>query len=256
MAGTNYADAYGYNSIAAAIVFTIAYVPLCGFFVLQSFKYPTYVHAMLSIFCAIRSVAFIIRAILMGSDSAGKSLGLLVADEILFGIGFFGLLYAAYTLVPDKELLSDLPPPTGILSRLSCSRAENALGIAGITTELNDPTSSTGIALRKASVILALVLTVLQAYRTVVLVRREIDDCLLGYHREHAKAFGEKHGSLILCAISILLIVREAFLTATNNTEAALNEHSWYPLVALPEILAVTFYCAPGLIPRRSELPT
>ncbi len=60
-----------------------------------------------------------------------------------------------------RELLFDLPPPTSILSRLSRSRgifqlsltAENALGIAGITTELNDPTSSTGIALHKASVI-------------------------------------------------------------------------------------------------------
>ncbi len=80
---------------------------------------------------------------------------------------------------------------------------------------------------------------------------------VLGHHREHAEAFGEKHGSFILCAISILLIVREAFLTATiNNTEAALNEHSWYPLVALPEILAVILYCAPGLVPRRSKLPT
>ncbi|PBK85470.1 hypothetical protein ARMGADRAFT_1128853, partial [Armillaria gallica] len=253
--------------IAAAIVFAIAYVPLCGFFVLQSFKNPTYVHVMLSIFCAIRFVAFIIRAILIGSDSAGKNLGLLIADEVLFGIGFFGLLYNAYTLVLDKELLSDLPPPTSIVSRLSRSRgifqlsltAENALGIAGITTEMNDPTSSTGIALRKASVILALVLTVLQAYRTVVLIRKEINEgqCVFRYHREHAEAFGEKHGSFILCAISILLIVPEAFLTATiNNTEAALNEHSWYPLVALPEIFAVTLYCAPGLIPRQSELPT
>ncbi len=52
MAGTSYADAYGYSSIASAIVFTIAYVPLCGIFVLQSFKNPTYVYVMLSIFCA------------------------------------------------------------------------------------------------------------------------------------------------------------------------------------------------------------
>ncbi len=77
----------------------------------------------------------------------------------------------------------------------------------------------------------------------------------LGYHREHAKAFVEKHGLFILCAISILLIMHEDFLMATiNNTEAALNEHFWYLLVALPEILAVILYCAPGLIPQRLEL--
>ncbi|SJK96795.1 uncharacterized protein ARMOST_00041 [Armillaria ostoyae] len=260
MAGTNYADAYGYNSIAAAIVFTILYVPLCGFFILRSFKNPTYVTLYL-----------------LSASSTGENLGLFIADEVLFGIGFFGLLYAAYTLVLDNYFLSSPP----ILSRLSRSRgifqlsltAENALEIAGITTELNDPTSSTGNALRKASVILSLVLTILQAYRTVVLVRREIEDgqlhllwgCLpsltdservLDYYREHAKTFGEKHGPFILYAISILLIVREAFLTATiDNPEAALNEHSWYPLVALPEILAVILYCAPGLVPPRFELP-
>ncbi len=43
-----------------------------------------------------------IRAILIGSDSAGKNFGLFIADEVMFGIGFFGLLYAAYTLVLDK----------------------------------------------------------------------------------------------------------------------------------------------------------
>ncbi|PBK70217.1 hypothetical protein ARMSODRAFT_1036301 [Armillaria solidipes] len=223
MAGTNYVDAYGYNSIAAAIVFTIVDVPLCGFFILQSFKIPP----------TFRFVAFMIRAILIESDSVRKTLGLLITDEVLFGTGFFGLLYAAYTLVLDKRLSRS----RGIF-QLSLT-AENALGIAGITTDLNDPTSSTGIALRKAT------------YRTVVLVRRERDE-----GQEHAKAFGEKHGSFILCAISILLIVREALLTATiNNTEAALNENFWYPLVALPEILAVILYCAPGLVPPRFELP-
>ncbi|KAK0210031.1 hypothetical protein DFS33DRAFT_1370655 [Desarmillaria ectypa] len=261
MASINYADAYGYSSLAAAIIFTIPYVPLCGFFILQSFKNPTYVYIVLSIFCAIRVAAFTIRAIMIGSESAGENLSLLIGDEVLFGIGFFGLLYAAYTLVLDRELLSDLPPAKGILSRLARNRrifrlslsAGVALGIAGITTESNNPTSSVGTALRKASVIIFLVLTVLQAYQTVVLVMKEMDD---DHYKVYAKAFGEKHGSFILCAISILLIVREAFLTATiNNSKAALNEHFWYPFVALPEILAVILYCAPGLVPLRSELP-
>ncbi|PBK70159.1 hypothetical protein ARMSODRAFT_974644 [Armillaria solidipes] len=261
MANYNYADAFGYSALAAAIVFTIAYVPLGGFFILQSFKNPTYVHVVLAIFCAFRVTAFTIRAVLIGSDSAGENLGLYIADQVLFGIGFFGLLYAAYTLVLDRELLSDVPLGKGPISRLARNRrifrfslsAGVALGIAGITTEANDPTSSTGSALRKASVIIFLVLTVLQAYQTIVLVRREMDD---DYHTVHAKAFGEKHGSFILCAISVLLIVREAFLTATiSNTKAAANEHFWYPLVALPEILAVILYCAPGLVPPRSELP-
>lgn len=52
MANYNYADAYGYSALAAAVIFTIAYVPLGGFFILQSFKNPTYVHVILAIFCA------------------------------------------------------------------------------------------------------------------------------------------------------------------------------------------------------------
>ncbi|KAK0183703.1 hypothetical protein F5146DRAFT_940729, partial [Armillaria mellea] len=154
-----------------------------------------------------------------------------------------------------RELLSNVPVGKSFISRLAHNRrifrfalsAGVALGIAGITTESNDPTSSTGSALRKASVIIFLVLTILQAYQTIVLVRREMDD---------GQSFGEKHGSFILCAISVLLIVREAFLTATiSNTKTASNEHFWHPLVALPEILAVILYCAPGLVPPRSELP-
>lgn len=61
---------------------------------------------------------------------------------------------------------------------------------------------------------------------------------------------------LILLVISLLLLVREIFTTATvNNALKQNNEHFWYPLYALPEILAVTLYTAPGLVPPRSELP-
>lgn len=49
----------------------------------------------------VRIAAFGIRAALAGLDSAGQTLGLLIADEILSSVGFFGLLYSAYTLVLD-----------------------------------------------------------------------------------------------------------------------------------------------------------
>jgi hypothetical protein len=49
----------------------------------------------------VRITAFGIRAALAGLDSAGETLSLLIADEILSGVGFFGLLYSAYTLVLD-----------------------------------------------------------------------------------------------------------------------------------------------------------
>ncbi|KAJ7718974.1 hypothetical protein DFH07DRAFT_1010043 [Mycena maculata] len=35
---------------------------------------------------------------------------------------------------------------------------------------------------------------------------------------------------------------------------AATNEHLWYPLVALAELLVVMFFLTPGLVPLRSML--
>ena len=61
----------------------------------------------------------------------------------------------------------------------------------------------------------------------------------------------------ILLLVSLLLLVREAFATATiSNSLKQNNEHLWYPLIALPEIIAVVLYATPGLVPRRNELPT
>lgn len=49
----------------------------------------------------VRIAAFVLRAILISMDSVGKTLSNLITDEILFGVGFFGLLYSSYTLVLD-----------------------------------------------------------------------------------------------------------------------------------------------------------
>jgi hypothetical protein len=51
----NYAHAIGFDSVAAAAIFAVLYVPLLGWFILQSFKHPTYVHIVLSLFCASKS---------------------------------------------------------------------------------------------------------------------------------------------------------------------------------------------------------
>lgn len=49
----------------------------------------------------VRVVAFVIRAVMVKVVSAGENLGLLIGDQILFGIGYAGLLYSSYTLVLD-----------------------------------------------------------------------------------------------------------------------------------------------------------
>lgn len=56
----------------------------------------------------VRMVAFILRAVLSGSATAGTKLGLFVAQQVVYSIGFFGLLYSAYTLVLDRFAIQTL----------------------------------------------------------------------------------------------------------------------------------------------------
>ncbi|KAF8888345.1 hypothetical protein BD779DRAFT_1524940 [Infundibulicybe gibba] len=249
----NYAKLFGLGSAAAPVVFAVLYIPLLGWFVRQSIVRPTFVVRTLALFCAIRITAFIIRAVLAGSDSAGHNLGLLIGDEILVSVGFAGLLYSAYTLVLDRMLLSDSSKPTGMIARLAADRIIfRVVMIVAVALGFSDPhTANGGKILRIVSTVTLLVFTVLQAYLTLRVVRAE---CA---YRQSDESWGMKHGSYILCAISLLLFIREAFTTATSSDVARQNnEHLWYPLSALPEILVVALYATPGLVPPRSELPT
>ena len=118
----NFAHFLGIESLAGAIVFAVLYVFLLAFFVRKSFVHPTYVHYILTLFCSskweailvkislvhyvwfslVRIAAFTIRAVLAGSESAGETLGLVIADEVLSSVGYFSLLYSSYTLVLDR----------------------------------------------------------------------------------------------------------------------------------------------------------
>lgn len=51
---------------------------------------------------SVRSTAFILRALLAGSSTAGNDVHTVVAEVVIYGIGFFGLLYSAYSLAMDR----------------------------------------------------------------------------------------------------------------------------------------------------------
>ena len=140
------------------------------------------------------------RAIL--ADSGGHNLDLLIAEQIVYNVGFFGLLYSAYNLIRDRcvpshfclglcceyvdrQLASHVPLDGGILTRITTNRSlyrlaltvAVALGIVGTSKELqsNNPNSiKLGNNLRKASIIIFLVLTVLLALLTLRFARKEI----------------------------------------------------------------------------------
>ena len=42
------------------------------------------------------------RAVLAKSESAGENFNLVLAQQIIYGVGFFGILYSAYTMVLDR----------------------------------------------------------------------------------------------------------------------------------------------------------
>jgi len=259
----NYAYYAGIESWPAAIVFAVLYVPLFVWYVRQSIRRPTYVFIMLSFFCIIRVVAFVTRAILAGSYAAAHNRNLLIAGLIIYSVGFVGLLWSAYTLVLDREILSDAPTPGGPISRLARNRhiyrlslsVAVILGIIG-TVDLNTANGkhsviTLGNGLHKASVIIFVVLVVLLAYLTVIFIINEAK-----IYRPGNETVGAVHGTKVLGLICVLLLVREIFLVATiQNPAKQQNEHYWYPLSATTELLAVCLFLTPGLVPPRAELP-
>lgn len=260
----NFANAIGIHSLAGAIVFAVLYAFLLAFFTRKSFTHPTYVHYVLTFFCAIRVAAFIIRAILAGSKTAGQTLGLVIADEVLSQVGYFSLLYSAYTLVLDRTLLSDLRPDNHPILRITQNKrifrlvltAGVIIGVVAATrTTSNGPSNtSESKALRITSVAIFLALTVVQALQTGILATSSIP-AQSQYYIRGKDSLGIRYGNYILLVISFLLMTRELFSIATvTNAPKQENEHFWYPFVSLTEILVVILYTIPGLVPRRSEL--
>ncbi|KAJ7448263.1 hypothetical protein B0H11DRAFT_1744428 [Mycena galericulata] len=258
MSSTDYATLFGFHSVPAAVVLAVVYLPLFIWFVRQSIRNTTYVYITLSVFCLMRVVAFLLRAILIKATSLQDNLNVFIADQIMFGVGFFALLYSAFTLVLDQEVMSGAPPmryiPLKIMGDRRLFRIVLIIGVALGVMGTVDATSSdaskasSGTTLRRASTILFLVLTILQTVQTFLVFKED-------RRVSSARPFGDRHGKYILGLVSLLLLVREVFMLATINDLARQDkEEFWYPFVALPEVLAVFCYAISGLVPARSEL--
>ncbi|EIW84821.1 hypothetical protein CONPUDRAFT_141671 [Coniophora puteana RWD-64-598 SS2] len=261
-AGENYAVYSSMYSLAGAVVFAIVYFLLFFAFVFKAISRPTYVHFMLAFFCIIRICAFVIRALLIKEESIGENLNVFIAYQIIYNVGFFGILYSAYTLVLDRMSFAKRRPNGPIsmllsrpfLFRIALS-AGIALGIAGASiaaTATKASTASTGSTLREAAVYIFLALSALVFLQTIFLARAESSD---GTYKQTMDGFGAQNGAFILALISLLLVAREAFFTATiHNTSEQNNEKLWYPLSALTELVAVILFLIPGLVPARKEI--
>jgi len=259
-ANFNYAHAAGIESVAAAIVFAVIYVPLFGLSILRLTRHPGQVFIMLSFFTIIRAVAFITRAVLAGIHSAGESRNFVIANQIIYGIGFLGLLWSAYNLVLDRDLVSDGEKPKGGLRALVRNRhlyrialsAAVILGIVG-TVELSSANATQsditlGSNLRKASVVIFVVLVALLAFLTATYIINEAKNDHV--YRQGNDSIGLVHGAKILGLIAVLLLAREVFMLATiNDLAKEEREVFWYPLAATTELLVVCLFLTPDLVP-------
>jgi len=258
----NYADAYGIHSLAAAIIFLVIYTPFIPFYLWTSMKSRTFVYYVLTFFCVIRFVAFLMRAILAGSDSAGSNLDLLIAEQVIYNVGFFGILYSTYSLVLDRQLVAgiEVHNPLEVITSnrhiiQTVMTAAVVLGIIGAVDVSSSDLSSqaTGKTLRIASTAIFLALVVLLAiHLTFIIIEMQGTKQDAG----ETRSFGRTNGMHILILIVLLLIIREVFYIATiRDTKAQKNEALFYPLGALPELLVVFLFAIPGLVPPKSELP-
>nr|GAT60570.1 predicted protein [Mycena chlorophos] len=268
MGSIDYAAYFGIHSTGAAILFAVLYAPLGLWYVRQSIRNSTYVYIILTLFCAMREAAYIMRAIMAHSTGAGSNLGLYIADQVLLGIGFFALLYSAYTLVLDRDTIAGGQGParesifnplrSPMLFRLALTVGV-ALGIAATDTinSSNPKTVATAMKLRKASTIIFFILTVIQAAQTIVV---GFATRPTSYGSGAPRKFGDKHGHFLLLLISLLILIRETFLFVTTVSSSKSiqaqqdNEKLWYPLVAMTEFIAVAIYSVSGLVPSRKTI--
>ncbi|KIK64523.1 hypothetical protein GYMLUDRAFT_71341 [Collybiopsis luxurians FD-317 M1] len=267
----NYAKLFGFKSIPAAVVFAACYIPLSILFIPKLIQHRTYLMLTVTLFCWIRLGAFGLRTVLIASKSAAENESVFITDQVLFSIGFFGLLYGAFGLVVDRLELREsfdskirsYHPLNSILRNRKLFHLAltggMVMGIIGITNSTGSTPSSSGNTLRKASVIVFVVLTLFQAYQTFTLVMAERSEDPEDRVKYLGNTVGARHGAIIFALVSVLLLVREIYMLATIDSSVKQNkETTWYPFVALPELVCVTLYSLPGIIPPRdsySDIP-
>lgn len=256
----NYAQAAGISSFGLALAFAGIYVPLLAVYVFKAIRNPTYVLWITAFFCQVRIASFGLRALVAKKESAAENRDIVLADLIIYGVGFFGILYSAYIMVLDRQVIKRTAGSSP-LARITENRhlirialvIAVSLSITGSVqyyTGSSDSTVNTGKHLKTIGIIIFLVVSGLLVVQTVFATAGE----------SRSGAGGKDHSSLapyglhILLVAGLLFVVRETFLLVTNNKQTALQEHLFYPFEACTELAAVLLFLTPGLVPQKHEL--
>ncbi|EIN13118.1 hypothetical protein PUNSTDRAFT_139777 [Punctularia strigosozonata HHB-11173 SS5] len=271
--GFNYAKYLSIDSVAAAVIFAILYVPLACVFTVKLFRGFTMTRLLLTLFCFLRVGAFSLRGVLSGSSKAGENETLFIVYSVLYSAGFYWVLYSAYSLVLDRGDINGNIPNLGVISRVSRNRhlihivlvVAVGLGVKAAidATSSNEKTRNESQGDRRISVIIYLVVAVLLAIQNVLLVMVEFQSPT--DHRipiassmsleSEQRTFGARHASRLLAVITVLILIREVFFIATSSSFSTQNkEVLWYPLSASTEYIALAVFSIQGLLPTRAQL--
>jgi hypothetical protein len=223
----------------------------------------TYVLGVAALFSIIRVTAFGMRAALTKSESLAENKTFVIAQSIIYSIGYFGVLSSAVNLVIDREESAGIKnrDPLRIitanrhLTRMILTGAV-VVGIIGAIDTQDSSNSTdkikTGHLLRKISVIIFLVVSCLLVVHTLFAIVAERKT----YEKSYGSSIGQTHGMKILLFTGMFLALREAFYAVTlNNLPRQQEEKFFYPFAACTELIAVLTFLIPGLVPPKHELP-
>eukprot|EP00026_Physarum_polycephalum_P012311 Phypoly_transcript_12605.p1 GENE.Phypoly_transcript_12605~~Phypoly_transcript_12605.p1 ORF type:complete len:277 (+),score=23.01 Phypoly_transcript_12605:243-1073(+) len=260
----DYAKYYGITqapAIAVAILFGI-FLILCSIYAALLFREKTVrsVFPSLCLFSLVRVVAFALRA-KVATD--GTNVNLFVIEQIVYSAGFFAVVNVCFNLLKTwvlhgKSIFSaDTQKLAVNISRISHIVLLVAVGVGiygGIkSTPTNSPSDiHTGLNLTHISrwifLALTLVYLLLSLCGAVYIFRYEYqDDCTAQM----------KKPIIVLVVLGFIINVRTIFNVAANtHTWIFYDQHLFYSLSVLPELLILSTYCIPGVVRRFAYTPS
>ncbi|KAJ7473579.1 hypothetical protein B0H11DRAFT_1728930 [Mycena galericulata] len=278
---TNYAAILGIKNKWAPILFAVIYFLVMIWYLVQSIRRRGLVYIGLAFFSALRVVSFSLRAAMANNHRNDAFSGkMAIAYEVLYNIGFFSILLSAYRLLHDRRRLAKIDKGRSKLHRILGGFHKGRimellllisviLGALGTSYALgtNSGRTKLGYSLGEAAAYIFLAVTIIIALLTflVIHIERGRDS-----GSSAPSPLGTSHHHLILVGIAVLLLLRMLFIAATihqratgqqTTTSAASsaikktaqgNEHLWYPLAALSELLAVLLFLTPGMVVLKS----
>jgi len=285
---TNYASIIGIKNKWAPIVFAVIYFVVMVWYLVQAARRHAWVYGGLAFFSALLVVSFSLRAAMASNhhnDAFNRQMA--IAYEVLYNIGYFSILLSVHRLLHDRRWMAKINRahdkgrstlPYRLMGGFHKGRFMELLlllsiilGAVGVSYALGTNAGRTklGNRLTEASTYIFLVATVIIVLFTLLVIH--IERSLRGAIASSTPVSSSLE-HVILLVIAALLLLRILFYAATVHQRATGqptptsqaassikqtaqgNEHLWYPLAALAELLVVLLFLAPRLVPLRSTI--